>query len=122
MKIPNKQLSAKMLVIYMISALLFLTSIELHIHTQEAASVADHGSSVSVSKFNTDGTTDEITVSPDGILKLQQATFNLFLMLLFIGVVSSVQRCIRISRLRVDNAQIPCIPFQGTPPLRAPPQ
>jgi len=62
--------------------LLFLTSIELHIHTQEAASVADHGSSVSVSGFNTDGLMDEITVSPDGILKLPQVTFNLFLMMI----------------------------------------
>jgi len=126
MKTVNKQRSVKMLVIYMISALLFLTSIDLHIHTQEAASIADHGSSVSISSFATntvtDGNTDEITVSPDGVLKLKQLSFNLFLMLLFIGVAATAQRCIRITRLRVSNSQIPFIPFQGTPPLRAPPQ
>jgi len=110
----------------MISALLFLTSIELHIHTQEAASIADHGSSVSISSLAsnivTDGMTDEITVSPDGVLKIKQLSFNLFFILLLIGVAAIVQRCIRITRLRVSNSQIPYIPFQGTPPLRAPPQ
>jgi len=126
MKTANKQRSVKMLVIYMISALLFLTSIELHIHTQEEAFIADHGSSVSISSFvanvTTDGMTDEITVSPDGVLKIKQLSFSLFFILLFIGVVAVVQRCIRITRIRVSNSQIPYIPFQGTPPLRAPPQ
>jgi len=101
MKTVTKQRSVKMLVIYMISALLFLTSTDLHIHTQEAASIADHGSSVSISSLatniTTDGVKDEITVSPDGVLKLKQLSVNLFFILLLIGLVSVVQRFIRIT-------------------------
>jgi len=125
MKIVNKQLSTKMLVIYMISALLFLTSIDLHIHTQEAATVADHGSAVSISSLtaNTvmESLSDEITVSPDGVLKIKQHAVTFLAVLLFLAIVTVVQRCTRIARLRESNSQIPYIPFQGTPPLRAPP-
>ena len=125
MDIHQKQRSIKMLVIYMITALLFLTSVEIHIHDHEAAAVADHGSAVSISSFSSDfipeGSSDEIIVSPDGILKIEQSDINLLAVFLLIAVMLTVLCRTFIGRLREGHAQLPVIPFHGTPPLRAPP-
>ena len=114
-----------MLVIYMISSLLFLTSIELHIHTQEAAVTADHGAAVSISSLSSElmpaVSGEEIKVSPDGVLKVNQSSFNLIAVFLMIAVMLVILCQICISRLRESNADFPLIPFHGTPPLRAPP-
>lgn len=121
----NKQLSLKMLVIYMISTLLFLTSIELHIHTQKAAASADHGFAVSMSSFSTDlvleAQAEEIKVSPDGVLKVNEANINLIAVFLLLAVILVILCQVCISRLRESNAELPLLLFQGTPPLRAPP-
>ena len=122
----SKQHYARWLIMYMITALLFLTSIDLHIHTREAAASADHGLAVSISSFSAElsmagNAGDEIKVSPDGVLKVSQGTINLLAVLLLIAIM--VVCCCRscIARLRDSHALLPVIPFHGTPPLRAPP-
>jgi hypothetical protein len=121
----SKQLSIKMLVIYMISALLFLTSIELHIHTKDAASSADHGFAVSISSLSSEPPVteshNEITVSPEGLLKISQVSFSVLAIFLFIALMALFARVTCISRLREINALSPLIPFYGAPSLRAPP-
>lgn len=116
----------KVLVIYMIIALLFLTSIELHIHTLDAAASADHGSAVSITSLNSElmpsGENDEINVSPDGALKISQTSFNLQA-IVFMFVLMVLTGCYAyVVRLRKSNALLPALPFYGTPSLRAPPQ
>ncbi len=125
MSIHQKQRSIKMLVIYMITALLFLTSVEIHIHDQETAAAADHGFAVSISSLTNDllpeGSSDEITVSTESVLKIKQDTVNLLAVFVLIAVMLTVLCRTFIGRLREGHAQLPVIPFHGTPPLRAPP-
>ena len=125
MRIHQKQQSIKILVIYMIMALLFLTSVKIHIHDQQAAAAADHGSAVSISSLSDDllpeGSSDEITVSPDGVRIVKQSSVDLFAVFLLVAVMLTVLCRTFIGRLRESHAQLPIIPFHGTPPLRAPP-
>ena len=108
----NKQLPMKLLIMYMISALLFLTFTDLHIHTKKAATTADHGSAVSISSLSDEltpsGTSDEIKVNPAVFLLVTLLTILLFFTL--------IHRCCESDSLAYD------LPFYGTPPLRAPPQ
>jgi len=66
MRKSKKQWSIKWLVIYMVTALLFLTSVELHVHTSDTAAMADHGNAVSTNILASDlmleTASDEITV------------------------------------------------------------
>ena len=121
----RKQLPIKMLIIYMVTALLFLTSVEIHIHSQDAAATADHGFAVSISSVASElmpeNAADEIVVSPDGALKIKQNTVNLLAIFLLIAVMVTVLCRTFIGRLREGHTQLPLIPFHGTPPLRAPP-
>jgi hypothetical protein len=126
----DKQLSIKVLIIYMISTLLFLTSIELHIHTQETAALETaalegHGAAVSISSLSSElmppGTGDEIKVSPDGVLKLQQNSFSFPAIFLLVALVAAITCYSFFTRLRVLNSQLPNTPFHGAPLLRAPP-
>jgi len=114
-----------MLVMYMIMALLFLTSVELHIHTPESAASADHGSAVSISSFTDDLMTknirDEIKVSPDSVLKVKQDSIGIFAVFLLVAVMLTVLCRVFIGRLRENLARLPLIPFYGSPSLRAPP-
>ena len=114
-----------MLVMYMITALLFLTSVEIHIHDQETAATADHSFAVSISSLTNDlmpeGSSDEITVSSESVLKVKQSSVNLLAIFLLIAVMVTVLCRTFIGRLRESHTQLPVIPFHGTPPLRAPP-
>ena len=114
-----------MLVIYLIMALLFMTSVNIHIHNQEAAATADHGSAVSLSSLSNDlmpnSADDEITVSPENALKVKQNGVNLLAVFLLIAVVLSVLCRTFIGRIRGSHTLLPVVPFHGTPPLRAPP-
>ena len=109
----------------MVTALLFLTSVEIHIHSQDAASTADHGFAVSISSIANElmpeNSADEIVVSPDGALKVKQNTVSLLAIFLLIAVMVTVLCRTFIGRLREGHTQLPLIPFHGTPPLRAPP-
>lgn len=122
----QKQLSIKILVIYMISALLFLTSIDLHIHTDEAAALESHGSAVSISSlasnFLPESENNEITISPDGVLKIKQIDADVLTVFILIAVLLTFLCRSFITRLRESDTLLPIIPFHGTPPLRAPPQ
>ncbi len=122
----NKQLSIKMLIIYMITALLFLTSVELHIHTPETAATVEHGVAVDISSFASNlmhqGGSDEIIVSPDSALKVKQSSVSLLAIFLLIAVMAVVLCRTFIGRLRENQTRLPILPFYGTPPLRAPPQ
>jgi hypothetical protein len=125
MSTQQKQQSSKVLIIYMILALLFLTSVEIHIHEQEAAATADHGLAVSISSFTNDllpeSSSDEITVNPESAPKIKQSSVNLLAVFLLIAVMLTVLCRTFIGRLREAHTQLPVIPFHGTPPLRAPP-
>lgn len=126
MKIPpSNQLSIKALIIYMIGSLLFLSSIELHIHTKEAATSASHGLSVSITSFSNDfsrtSTADEIEVSPDGMLNTPNSAPNLLAIFLLLVLVIAVFKQIIIPRIRTFHVPYE-LPFYGTPALRAPPQ
>lgn len=125
MRKAQKQLSIKMLIIYMITALLFLTSVELHIHTDESTSAADHGSAVSISAltgdFMPENASDEIIVSPDGVLKVKQSDISTLAVFILVAVMLAFLCRTFIGRLRESHAQLPLLPFHGTPPLRAPP-
>ena len=125
MRKNRKQPSVKILIMYMIMALLFLTSVELHIHTPESAASADHGSAVSISSFTddlmTENDSDEIKVSPDSVLKVKQDSISIFAVFLLVAVILAVLCRIFIGRLRESLAQLPLTPFYGAPSLRAPP-
>lgn len=109
----------------MITALLFLTSFKLHIHTEKDALVVDHGAAVSISSiasdFSTDGISDEINVSPDSVLKVKPIGGSLLAVFLLIAIVLAVLCRTFIGRLRDNHAQLTFIPFLDAPPLRAPP-
>lgn len=121
----KKQLSVKIMIMYLISALLFLTSIELHIHTLETAATAEHGSAVSISALSADllssNIDKEIKVSPDGALKIKYNSFSLAAIFMLIALVALYIRHSFITRIREINARLPSLLFHGTPPLRAPP-
>ena len=118
----SKQISVKALIIYMISALLFLSSIELHIHTNDTAVTADHGYAVSITSFsNNFDVNGEIEVSPDGMLKIQHSAPNILALFLLLALIFTVFFQIYTARVR-DIHQTSSLPFFGTPALRAPPQ
>lgn len=114
-----------MLVIYMVTALLFLTSVEVHIHGNEASATAAHGYAVGISSLAdellSEGSSDEITVSPDSVLKLKSGKINLLAVFLLVGILLTILCRAFIGHLRESYTQLPAIPFHGTPPLRAPP-
>jgi len=121
----GKQLSVKALIIYMISALLFLSSIELHIHTSDAAAKADHGYAVSITSLSNNlsnlNISGEIEVSPDGMLKITHSAPNILAIFLVLALICTL--FIQIFTLRTrDQYFTAALPFFGTPALRAPPQ
>ena len=126
MSTSNKKFTSNTLIIYMISALLFLTFVELHIHTQEAASTESHGFAVSISNITEDladiEANNEITVSPDSFLKVEQVSVTMLAVFMLIAVLITGLCRTSIGRMREAHTLLPHIPFQGTPPLRAPPQ
>ena len=119
------QLSIKALIIYMISALLFLSSIELHIHTNDTAATADHGYAVSITSLSNNinnlNVSGEIEVSPDSMLKMQYSAPNILAIFIVLALICSL--LIQIFTLRIRDQYFTCtLPFYGTPALRAPPQ
>ena len=115
-----------MLIMYVITALLFLTSVELHIHTQETAATVEHGFAVDISSFAGNlmhqGGSNEIIVSPDSALKVKQSSVNLLAIFLLVAVLAAVQCRSFFGRVRESQTHLPIIPFHGSPLLRAPPQ
>lgn len=128
MRNSTKQFVTKTLIMYMVSALLFLTFVELHIHTQDAATSEVHGTAVSISTYTNDflaiSTTDvndEISVNPESILKIKQTSASVLAIFMLLAVlIVSLCRTF-IGRIREAHHLLPVIAFYGTPPLRAPP-
>ena len=105
--------------------MLFLTFVEVHIHTQNTAATVEHGVAVDISSIadniKPEGSSNEIIVSPESALKVKQSGVSLLAVFLLIAVMAAVLCRTFIGRLRESQARIPIIPFRGTPPLRAPP-
>jgi len=119
-------LTARMLIMYMIVALLFLTSFDLHIHTDEAAVEAEHGFAVSISSIDTDFLagvdSEEINVGLDGVLKVEHDTVSFIAVFLLLAIVLAILQRIFIGIIRENNFSYFVISLSGLPPLRAPPQ
>lgn len=115
-----------MLIMYMVTALLFLTSVEIHIHTQETAATVEHGFAVDISSLANnlmpEASNNEIIVSPKSVLKVKQSSLSLLAIFMLMAVMAVVLCRTFIGRLRESHTRLPIIPFRGTPPLRAPPQ
>ena len=118
----NKQVPLQALIMYMISALLFLSSNQLHIHSKEAADYVSHGSAISITDLSNNliDIATEIEVSPDGMLKVQHGSINLLavFLLLALTITSFIQTSITRQKKAHATSQLP---FYGTPSLRAPP-
>lgn len=110
---------------YVITALLFIASVDLHIHTQETAATAAHGFAVDISTLSDnllpDAHSDEIAVSPDSALHAKQDNVDLLVLFVLIAVLLTIQCRYFIGRLRNNHTKISVVPFNGVPPLRAPP-
>lgn len=108
----------------MISALLFLSSIELHIHTHEAAATADHGSAVSITSLPDSlvSPTDaqEIEVSPDGMLHAHAHLQNILALFVLLTILITVLQQVSIRPIKRTTSTL-ALPFFGSPSLRAPP-
>lgn len=123
----NSSIPHRLLVMYMISAMLFLMSTPLHIHSKEAAATAEHGGAVSFSSLVNDiiqaDTRGQITINPDGMLEAKPAGFNIpFIFLLIALLVFGIPRICSRCRLHRRQRISPDTPDYGMPLLRAPPQ
>ena len=122
----KKQAGLKAMIIYMIFALLFLTSLKLHIHTGDAVILSDHGAAVSISDFvsidvQSMTSAGEVEINPDGLFKLIKKTvaFALMLLTVLLALPLVCRFCIHRKLKLVVPRQIQ--PFFGAPILRAPP-
>ena len=106
----------RLLIMYMISALLFLTSIDLHIHSHDTTV---HITSVAVDPGNPDNA-DEINISPDGVLKDSQYSFSVVAVIILAALIALLYYLCCVC-IRDIQTLFPQLPFHGTPTLRAPP-
>jgi len=124
MNIQHQRKPIKMLIMYMITALLFLMFVDIHIHNHEDAVIADHGSAVSISLldnvFFQDEAGNEINVSPDGMLKVKQTSADFIAVFLLI-VMTTVLLLSFIGRIRENHILLSITHSYVIPPLRAPP-
>lgn len=124
MNARQRQLQMKTLVIYMISALLFLTFVEVHIHNSIGAASADHGYAVSISSLDSallGDSSDEIKVSPSGMLKAKQTIVSFNAVFLLVVTLLIVLTHVIVSRFIEASIRYFVILFHRSPPLRAPP-
>lgn len=113
------------LIMYVITAVLFLMSFTLHIHTQAAASTQDHGVAVSISvitaELSQDEASGEIVINPDSVLKAEHSNIAMLAVFLLVAVLLTALCRTFIGRIRQSRCLLPARPFQGAPLLRAPP-
>lgn len=121
----HQKLNARMLIMYVVVALLFLTSVELHIHTHEAAPAAEHGFAVSISSLDSNFVphlaSEEINVGTDSVLKVEHDTVSFVAVFILIAMLLMASPRFFFGRLRENYVRLPGLPFRGLPPLRAPP-
>lgn len=122
----GNQITTRVLIIYLVSSILFLTSVKLHIHAHQDAVNADtaspmiHISSVT-SNLDTKDKNVEINISPLGVLKANQNDF-LFISVILIAVLIAILPSFEfVTRVRDIQTRLPGHPFYGSPLLRAPP-
>ncbi len=115
------------IVVYVIAALLFLLSFDLHIHTHEAAVTADHGSAISISALSVDpadsSANDEIAVDPDSALSSpggDSLDFLVFIVLLC--VISLLPKLLYLGRQGEHRPLWQPRRLYTVPLLRAPPR
>ena len=121
----NKRMTTRLLVLYLISALLFITSIRLHVHVNDDAIAAEQSSHIHISSvtgnLGSADTNDEVNISPLGVLKSSQNDFSVMAVFLLAILVAVLSSYICIARLREIQTRYPRLPFYGSPSLRAPP-
>lgn len=114
-----------MLILYVVAALLFLTSVELHTHTHEAAPAAEHGFAVSISSLNSNFVphlaSEEINVGTDSVLRVEYDTMPIVAIFILLTLLLTAWRRTFVGRLREKHIRFSSLPFRGLPPLRAPP-
>ncbi len=113
------------IIMYVITAVLFLMSFTLHIHIQEVASTQDHGAAVSFSaitaELSQDEASGEIVINPDSVHKAGQSNVAMLAVFLLVAVLLTALCRTFIGRIRQSRCLLPQLPFQGAPLLRAPP-
>ncbi len=121
----NQKLVARMLIMYVVAALLFLTSVELHIHTHEAAPAAEHGFAVSISSLESNFVphiaSEEINVGTDSVLRVEYDIVTVVAVFTLLVLLLTTWRRTFVGRLREKHVRLSSLPFRGLPPLRAPP-
>jgi hypothetical protein len=122
----NSSLSQRLLIIYMIGALLFLFSTHLHIHSKKSSLTSEHGAAVSISSLVNDvikaDMTGQIQVSPDGLLKHEPQRLKLLAVFILLALVTFSIPETYLRRFS-DTGQRPAPrPDFCTPLLRAPPR
>ena len=121
----NNRLTTRLLVIYLISALLFITSIRLHVHVNDDTVAAAQSSHIHISSvtgnLGSPDMDDEVNISPLGVLKSNQNDYSVLavFLLTILVAVSSSYTC--VTRIREIQTRYPLLPFHGAPSLRAPP-
>ena len=123
--IKGKQFQKSVLIMYMISALLFLMSIDLHIHVHGdkvymPQELAVHISSIA-EKLTPDDDRNEVNISPNGVLKLNQNSLNVIAVIMLATLIAVLCYFECVARLREKRSRLPRLPFHGTPTLRGPP-
>jgi hypothetical protein len=123
--INSKTFSTQMLIMYLISALLFMTSIDLHIHADVSSLSADkltpvHISSIADSFTATDDS-GEININHQSVLKDGQGKLVVLAAILLTLMVAALFFYECIGRIVNTRVQLYQLPFLGTPPLRGPP-
>lgn len=113
------------IIMYVITAVLFLMSFTLHIHTQAEASTQDHGAAVSISaitaELSQDEVSGEIVINPDSVIKAEHINIAMLAVFLLVAVLLTALCRTFIGRIRQSRCLLPARPFQGAPLLRAPP-
>ncbi len=121
----HQKLTARMLIMYVVAALLFLTSVELHIHTHEAAPAAEHGFAVSISSLDSNFVphlaSEEINVGTDSVLRIERDTVSFVAVFILIAMILIALQRTFVGCLRENYVRLSRLPFCGLPPLRAPP-
>ena len=119
------QVPIRLLIMYMISALLFLMSFDLHIHVHSDKVYTGQQSVLHVrsiaDEHASDDSGDEINISPSGVLKLNQNSSGIIAVMLLITLIAVLYYFEYTLRLLDNRSLLPRLPFHGAPALRAPP-
>jgi high-affinity Fe2+/Pb2+ permease len=122
----RKQNQIHMLIMYLISALLFMASVDLHIHAGDESVLVEQSSSAVhigtiADKFAVDQNSDEVNINPSGVLKSGHSSFVVLAIFLLTTLIVACCRFDCTARILEIPPRLTRLAFHGTPPLRAPP-